>query len=296
MSENKPSLAEIDGQSYRSHETKKARHVHKRIIEPKDPQSNPVKDYFLQKNRIRIAHFTEDQASLITDPKKVERIDDMAKEDYENGMRAQEEINLAKEKAENLKYDGLTKEFKVFTRGSGDIAFQTAINDALRNKQGIGLLMVDHDHFKDVNDRHGHPVGDTVLKTVAENLRRLTRRRNDFILRYGGEEFCVVLPAITPDKLWEKADSTELIYDQQQEELRADNPVFNTHRTMSRGITYLDPKDPEIQGMTNGEILQLMYKRADDALYAAKEMGRNQTQDYSEIDDRFKKNTGPKSA
>lgn len=65
---------------------------------------------------------------------------------------------------------------------------------AVRWKQPLAFLMVDIDHFKQVNDVHGHAAGDEVLKAVAEVVLRVMRRPGDHALRYGGEEFLVVLP------------------------------------------------------------------------------------------------------
>lgn len=298
MSENKPSLAETAGQDFLSHKQKIANHVHSKTTRAQhSTPDNPLIGYLEQKTRINTAPFTETPAALVYDPKKDQKIQEIAEDQFKANMSNYQKLTEAKDEVEDLKYDGLTKESKVFTRKSGDIAFQTAINDAIRNKQSIGLLMVDHDFFKLVNDNFGHPAGDKVIKEIAATLRELTKRRNDFILRYGGEEFAVVFPAITIEKLKEKADLIEQIYDRRQQTLKGPtNPVFDQRRTISRGITHLDPTDPRIQGMVNGEIVDLLYAEADDALLAAKELGRNQTQNYSEIDDKFKKNTRLKVA
>ncbi len=300
MSENKYSLAQIAGQEYISHEQKKAQNSHSRVVRSQPAQTpeseNPLLGYLEQKTRINTSPFTENPALLVTDPIKSQRIREIADNQYQTSMAHHLKLDQIKIEVENLRYDGLTHESKVFTRKSGAVAFQTAINDALRNKQGIGLLMVDHDYFKSVNDTFGHPTGDLVIKEIAASLRELTRRRNDFIIRYGGEEFAVVFPAITLEKLQEKADLIETIYDKRQKALQGPaHPVFDQRRTISRGITYLDANDPRIQGMVNGEIVERLYAEADDALLAAKELGRNQTQNYNKIENKFKKNTRPKA-
>lgn len=305
MSETSPSLETIQHhqkrheQRIKAYEKRKAGHVHSKMSRTsptKIASDNPLIDHLEHQIRIEehnlLSPEEKKRNEVVNDPKTVGMIRRSAERQYQQAITDFQKINDAKEEAEELKYDGLTKESKVFTRHSGDVAFQTAINDAIRNKQSIGLLMVDHDWFKLVNDSYGHPAGDLVIQEIAATLRNLTRRRNDFIIRYGGEEFAVIFPAITVEKLREKADLIEKIYDQRQQVLRGPaNPVFDTRRTISRGITYLDPFDPRIQGKENGAIVDLLYKEADDALLAAKEMGRNQTQDYRDIDDKFKKNT-----
>lgn len=296
MSENKPSLAEIAGQAALDHHKKLSSRIHRKTTRAALPakDDNPLIGYLEQKYRQTLSPIHGNTA--VSKGKLAAGISKLAEEQYGLRMEHAKEIEAAQEEIEELKYDGLTKESKVFTRKSGDVALQTAINDAIRNKQAIGLLMVDHDFFKLVNDHFGHPAGDKVIKEIAATLRELTRRRNDFIIRYGGEEFAVVFPAITLEKLKEKADMIEQIYDRRQHALKGPaNPVFDQRRTISRGITYLDPNDPRIAGMADGQIVDRLYAEADDALLAAKELGRNQTQNYREIDDKFKKNTRVKA-
>jgi diguanylate cyclase (GGDEF)-like protein len=76
-------------------------------------------------------------------------------------------------------------------------AFQDRLKDEFRRAQRyddpLALILVDVDHFKKVNDQHGHPVGDEVLRRLADAL-RLAVRETDFVARYGGEEFAALLP------------------------------------------------------------------------------------------------------
>ncbi len=70
---------------------------------------------------------------------------------------------------------------------------------------GVAVLMLDIDHFKRINDQHGHEVGDAVLREVANVLRQATRS-DDLVARYGGEEFVIALPVAAPDGATERAE------------------------------------------------------------------------------------------
>jgi diguanylate cyclase (GGDEF)-like protein len=121
--------------------------------------------------------------------------------------------------------------------------------------------MIDLDHFKSINDRFGHPVGDRVLAALAALLRRRLRQ-SDTIGRYGGEEFAVLLEGLPEDEV------VRLIA-RVLEEFRAldleaaGQPPFRA--TFSAGVAMLRP----------GMDLDEWKKAADDALYAAKHAGRN---------------------
>jgi diguanylate cyclase (GGDEF)-like protein/PAS domain S-box-containing protein len=114
----------------------------------------------------------------------------------------------------------------------------------------IAVAMLDLDHFKDYNDRHGHPAGDTLLREAADAW-RIAVRETDFVARYGGEEFVVILPACPP------GNAPEII-----ERLRDSTPAG---QTVSAGIAAWD-------GIESAESL---LARADHALYQAKHAGRD---------------------
>ena len=129
--------------------------------------------------------------------------------------------------------------------------------------RSLALLMVDIDNFKQVNDSFGHPVGDKVLKAVAERLQHSVRPF-DTVARWGGEEFMVVMPesdlkigAMVAERLRAKVE---------QSPVDTGAPTQSVAVTISVGVaaTPLDRFDP-----------QSLIKRADEALYAAKEAGRN---------------------
>ncbi len=132
---------------------------------------------------------------------------------------------------------------------------------ALRHGHSIGILMIDIDFFKKVNDQFGHDVGDIVLKQIAEILKSRFRKA-DVIVRYGGEEFLVLLHNVDENKLIEIAE---------QIRIAVENTPFQTpqgpiKKTISIGVAVypIDSKD-----------IWQVIKFADIALYHAKKTGRN---------------------
>ena len=130
-----------------------------------------------------------------------------------------------------------------------------------REGMPIALIMLDLDHFKHVNDTHGHPAGDDVLRTLAALLRRETRE-SDLICRYGGEEFVVVMPGMGAEAAWPRVERwrTELastVVRHGQADIRV---------TMSAGIVGF----PD-----HGADMDSLLARADQMLYRAKTEGRN---------------------
>lgn len=136
-----------------------------------------------------------------------------------------------------------------------------ALDDEFDRSERYGgefsLVMVDIDHFKSVNDTHGHEVGDRVLQELAKRL-RASLRRADRAARWGGEEFMVLLPHTSTQAAFELA-----------ERLRAhvaETPFDPVGRiTISAGVA----------GFVAGEERTLLLKRVDRALYMAKDAGRN---------------------
>lgn len=138
---------------------------------------------------------------------------------------------------------------------------QRAAQDGTR----VGVLMIDLDHFKQVNDAYGHMVGDRVLQAVADVL-SATARRYDVVGRWGGEEFVVLCPEVTKETLRDIAERIR----ERVRELRV--PVEETvvdGLTVSIGIALYPEFGPELQDV---------LLAADDALFVAKDSGRNQVQ------------------
>lgn len=151
----------------------------------------------------------------------------------------------------------------IYNRAAFDEQIEREIDLAtLFNKYGC-LIMVDLDHFKWVNDTHGHPCGDHVLRVVADTLTRCFMRRDDFVARYGGEEFAVVLRDIELPVARDVAErgmmairNLEIEYEGLEEPIRI---------TASMGLARL----------RRGETASSWVERADRALYRAKDAGRD---------------------
>lgn len=130
----------------------------------------------------------------------------------------------------------------------------------LPNDHALCLIMADLDHFKKVNDNHGHLVGDAVLKWIANRLRRSMRAFDD-IGRYGGEEFLIVLQNTDLDEGMEIASRLGQVVSGAP--FHGDD--IKIKMTMSMGLTQYRP----------GDTLRSFIERADAALYQAKHTGRN---------------------
>ena len=133
--------------------------------------------------------------------------------------------------------------------------------------RGISLIAVDIDHFKQINDLHGHPTGDQVIRTVAQTLRQGTRP-HDAVMRLGGEEFPVVVDL-------SRADSSPM---ELAERLRTAVERLQVETsTTSDGQSSLQVRiSLGVATQKHAEAWEGLMERADQALYAAKQGGRNQ--------------------
>jgi diguanylate cyclase (GGDEF)-like protein/PAS domain S-box-containing protein len=148
----------------------------------------------------------------------------------------------------------------------GDRLKLTTAN-ARRNQNKLALLMLDLDHFKDVNDTLGHRIGDRLLQAVSERLTSLLRE-SDTVARMGGDEFMLILPEV--DRAEDAAVVAEKILKSFQKEFILDGHKLNI--TTSVGIA-IYPDDSEDRGE--------LVKKVDIAMYHAKQAGRNNFQHYS---------------
>lgn len=153
--------------------------------------------------------------------------------------------------------DGLTG---VQNRRYFDDALKEYLGEFRRIGKPVGLMLLDLDHFKQVNDTHGHDVGDEVLKAVAKTLKDMTRY-HDVVARLGGEEFAVVAPNMDPDLLLKLAERIRRAI----AGLAVKSGNVSLRVTTSVGLSVWDGKE-------NAEDF---FRRADKQLYEAKRLGRN---------------------
>ncbi|HZW12633.1 MAG TPA: diguanylate cyclase [Noviherbaspirillum sp.] len=172
------------------------------------------------------------------------------------------DLSVASEKLKDLsRTDGLTG---CKNRTSFSDMLETEWQRSVHSRNSIGLLMLDIDHFKRINDTYGHLAGDACLKQVAQELRSLIRRPADEAFRYGGEEFAILLPNTDlagavhiAETILSRIESLAIVYEGKP------IPV-----TVSIGVacTVAEP------GFSN----EVLISGADKALYEAKRLGRNQ--------------------
>jgi diguanylate cyclase (GGDEF)-like protein len=160
-------------------------------------------------------------------------------------------------------YDGLTG---LYIRRYFDLRLAEEENRIKRYGGKLAILMMDIDHFKGVNDRYGHQQGDEVLRDVADIIRSSIRQALDSPCRYGGEEFVVIVP---DTDLAGALTLAERIRESVQNHI-IEGPERKFNVTLSGGVACMDQQGliPRME----------LLKKADMALYRAKEIGRNQIQ------------------
>ena len=142
---------------------------------------------------------------------------------------------------------------RLYNRRFGELVLQ----DAVARHAQAGVIMFDLDHFKSINDTHGHPVGDMVLQCVAQRCQELVRK-DVCLARWGGEEFLVVVPDVDANGLLRLADRlrlgiADLVIDQ----------VPQVHASFGLAV------------IESGESLATLLRRVDQALYRTKQQGGN---------------------
>jgi diguanylate cyclase (GGDEF)-like protein len=157
------------------------------------------------------------------------------------------------------------------TRGYFEQQLELEVKRSERKKTHFSLLMVDIDHFKQLNDTYGHHAGDQVLRDVASILMK-DMREVDTVARYGGEEFVLVLPETSgPGALLVAQRLRRAV---EQAKFFAGSPGATERLTISIGIAVFD---------SDAQFKSDLIEFADAALYAAKSRGRNQVVLYSDL-------------
>ncbi|UXS43004.1 GGDEF domain-containing protein (plasmid) [Agrobacterium tumefaciens] len=143
-------------------------------------------------------------------------------------------------------------------RGRFDTKGPAMLQAALRSELSVSLMMIDIDHFKSINDQHGHPEGDKVIREVADTIMR-SKREADELFRYGGEEFALLCPEAPPGAM--------ALAERIRTAVAAiPHPGLDRPVTISVAVATFP---------ANAKDIHELLKRADAALYEAKALGRN---------------------
>ncbi|MGB5965609.1 MAG: GGDEF domain-containing protein [Sulfurimonadaceae bacterium] len=151
----------------------------------------------------------------------------------------------------------------IMNRRVFDIEFKRDFANAKRYNKALSLVTIDLDNFKAINDKHGHFFGDLVLKMFAKEVTALLRE-GDIFSRWGGDEFCIILPETSGVNAMRVAEKIRFAV--KNIHVKTDkNPIYFT---VSLGVTEFHREDKDAM---------IMIDRADKALYEAKEAGRDKT-------------------
>jgi diguanylate cyclase (GGDEF)-like protein len=179
-------------------------------------------------------------------------------------LRTQKELREARDRLEAISLqDGLTG---VANRRRFDQTLQTEWNRAARSSESLALLLIDLDHFKALNDRRGHLAGDRCLVEVAGLLQGLAARSSDLLVRYGGEEFAVILPGTSLEAAAAMAERMRTAV----AALRMGDEAAGVGITASFGVAACLPNQQASP--------EWLIDDADRALYRAKALGRNRVE------------------
>ena len=158
-----------------------------------------------------------------------------------------------------------------------DSTFKTEWRRAAREGKPISLLMIDVDHFKRYNDKHGHQAGDQCLQIIAQCIKAVARRASDVVARHGGEEFVILLPDTHPEDAALLAERVRKSVEDQR--VPHSDGAIPRIVTVSIGVSSCTPNPPhETQALHEVAVIYpaMLLNAADRALYRAKRNGRNQ--------------------
>lgn len=175
-----------------------------------------------------------------------------------------DEISALREDVNRLGNEALTDSLtQVSNRRGFDIALKNTLAKAEQESSDCSLIVTDVDHFKRVNDKFGHQVGDKILKFIANTIRK-NIRGNDILARYGGEEFVIILPNTNYDNAICVAENLGTAVSSRQLTAGANTQTIG-RMSISSGVTCYK----------QGETAEQFFERADKCMYEAKALGRN---------------------
>jgi len=173
-----------------------------------------------------------------------------------------EEVSSAKQRAHELEKEILVDPLTgVYNRRAYDKRIKEELQRFIRYGRPFSIIILDVDHFKSVNDLYGHAVGDLCLKEIINRVQPMLRE-SDFLARFGGEEFVVLLPETEQKGAGEAAEKLRQCIEKTEFLHRGDKVAI----TISLGVT---------QVISDDQTSESLFTRVDQALYRAKNEGRN---------------------
>lgn len=200
--------------------------------------------------------------------KKLELKVDKRSKELQQANKLLKEANMELERISMI--DKLTN---LYNRRYFDTYFERAWKIAKRDSLPLALIMIDIDKFKNFNDTYGHLAGDKCLESIANQIKKIVKRPGDFVARFGGEEFIVLLPNTPIGGAIILAEEIR----EEVENLRNHYEGIETRVTISLGVAVIIP-----DSSTNPDDL---ISAADKALYKAKETGRNRVVSYTKYNE-----------
>lgn len=201
----------------------------------------------------------------------IELIRDVTNENFMDikNMGSEEEIQTRINKLnQEIILDPLTK---AYNRRFMDERLPYEFVKSCTSKKPMGFILADIDHFKKVNDNYGHLAGDQVLITFAEIIQAKLRESQDWIVRYGGEEFLIFISGMTEAELVESAEAIRIAV----EKWIFLHEGLEIHLTASFGVHSVVPEQCD-----DFDKVKAFINNADRALYHSKQTGRNKTTSY----------------
>jgi diguanylate cyclase (GGDEF)-like protein/PAS domain S-box-containing protein len=172
------------------------------------------------------------------------------------------DISEYKKKEENLKYQayfdqltGIPNRTLLYDRA------ENALNQAIRANEGLAIIFIDLDGFKDINDQYGHEAGDMFLKNISQRFIN-SARKSDTVSRIGGDEFIILMPRIKNAQ--DASNLAERILESNSEPIPIKNNLI--YPMTSIGISVY----PQ-----NGDTIELLLNNSDKAMYRSKKLGKN---------------------
>lgn len=199
-------------------------------------------------------------------------------------VRVYERTKDLKEARDNLEFANRRLEILATTDGLTELSNRRSLNNHLdkewrrcsRDKKNLAVIMIDIDYFKNYNDEYGHQAGDECLKRVSLIFRgaNVASRPGDMIARYGGEEFCIVLSDMSSAEAAKTAEKIKQLINKEKIEHKATKVKRKKILTLSLGVS----TETEFENHTP----DMLVNQADQALYTAKALGRNQVVVYED--------------